>query len=90
MNEQCYTISTTYMTAYLAVETHSPKATHLEGTPLQQTSHLYGPVTDTYHHADVVLLSPWCHFQSVIHHQVHERVKSTQDALNMAPSIKLY
>lgn len=45
---------------------------------------------NTHHHADGVLLSSWTHLQTVIHHQVHERVKSSQDALYVSASIQLH
>lgn len=44
----------------------------------------------TDHHADAALLSSRTHFQSLIHHQVHEGIKSTQNSLNMPASVQLH
>lgn len=44
----------------------------------------------TDHHADAALLSSGTHFQSLIHHQVHEGIKSTQDSLNVSASVQLH
>lgn len=44
----------------------------------------------TDHHADAVLLPPRTHFQSLIHHQIHEGIKPTQDPLNVSASIQLH
>lgn len=44
----------------------------------------------TDHHADAALLSSRTHFQSLIHHQVHEGIKSTQDSLNVSASVQLH
>lgn len=44
----------------------------------------------TDHHADAVLLPPRAHFQSLIHHQIHEGIKPTQDSLDVSASIQLH
>lgn len=44
----------------------------------------------THHHANGVLLSSWTHLQTIIHHKVHEGVKSSQNALNVSASIQLH
>lgn len=41
------------------------------------------------HHADGVLLSSGAHLQTVIHHQVHEGVEPSQDALYVSASVQL-
>lgn len=48
------------------------------------------PSQGTDHHADVVLLSSRAHLQRVIHHQVHEGVEPSQDALHVSASIQLH
>lgn len=44
----------------------------------------------TNHHADAVLLPSRTHLQSLVHHQVHEGVEPSQDALNMSASVQLH
>lgn len=70
---------------------------HLKNNPKQygitlskaKTANYLGD-TGTDHHADAVLLSSRTHFQSLVHHQIHEGIKSTQDSLNVSASIQLH
>lgn len=47
-------------------------------------------INRTDHHANGALLPPRGHLQAVIHHQVHEGVKPTQDPLDMATAVQLH